>query len=87
MPFIDGEIAAAYGETPRFDEGHFFNDPEYDALYRRYLDVEDAIAVNFSPAQQAIVDRRLEFEREICELECRHYFEEGWLQGRQREKA
>ena len=87
MPFINEEIAAAYEETPRFDEGHFSDDPALSALYRRYLGVEDAIALHFSPLQLALLDKRLEFEREICEFECRHYFEEGWLRGRQKEKA
>ena len=86
MPFISKKIAEAYDNAPRFDEGHFYYEREFDELYRKYIDLDDEIACCFPPIQITLLERRLEFEREINELECRHYFEQGWLACRDSRK-
>ena len=81
MPFLSEEIAAAYESAPRFDEGHFYQEPEYMQLSAKRAELCEKLCMEMSPEQGALFQEVMELECDINEEECRHFFEQGLFFG------
>lgn len=74
-------IKKLYQEAKRFDEGKLYQGKEYKRvsmrLYRLHMDLSNLLG----PIFRATIEEYLNLISQETELECLHFFEQGYLAG------
>ena len=77
------EIKTLYEQAPRFDEGDLYQSAEYTDAARERIDLETLTRRLFGNHAATILEEYTEVMDRITELECQHYFEQGYQAGKQ----
>lgn len=72
-----------YGDAPRFDCGDLYQSEEYDEALREQLRLEALIEKLYGNGILPLLGEYTEALYQISELECKHFFQQGYLAGRQ----
>lgn len=73
-------IYELYLEAKRFDEGEIYQSQEYEELVNRKLEVLENLGRKLD-IERALLEEYIFLTDDETELECRHYFREGYLAG------
>ncbi len=79
---MDEEIRKAYEQAPRFDEGAIYQSPECQAIGCRWIDLEEQITKALKPEIIPVFEELMTALCDESELECQHYFQQGYLAGK-----
>lgn len=84
---MDQEIQRAYGEAKRFDEGQLCQSAEYQALERQRIGLEEQLMEALPPETVPTLEELILTLYDICESECLHFFQQGYLAGKRAPKT
>lgn len=73
-------IEELYREAKRFDESDIYHSEEYDAIARNQRDLYKKMCTLF-PAISSLLEEYTAAIGDEIELECKHFFEQGYLLG------
>lgn len=79
---MDPRIEELYQQARRFDEGELYQMAEYTDLSKKRSRLLEKLSKLIGPAFEYAVDQMLESVDQEIELECKHYFYEGYLAGK-----
>ncbi len=74
-------IEELYRQAKRFDEGGIYQSEEYNAIARKQRELYKNLRLLFGPTAGALLEEYTEALGDECELECRHFFEQGYRLG------
>ena len=80
---MTNELKALYEQAPRFDEGNLYQSAEYADAARERIELETLTRRLFGNHAATILEEYAGAMDRITELECQHYFEQGYLAGKQ----
>ena len=68
-----------YGRAKRFDEGKVYHSQEYIAFLKRRTQLEETAKSIYGVGVGLLLEEYADLLGDLTELECHHYFEEGYL--------
>lgn len=71
-----------YQRAKRFDEGEIYQSPEYDKIAKRQMELYREMRALFGPFIVPLLEEYTDQIGEECEMECRHFFEQGYRMGK-----
>ena len=71
-----------YREAKRFDESGIYQSDEYAAIAKQQNRVYKEICAIFGPVAASLLEEYTAAIGDEMELECKHFFEQGYLMGR-----
>jgi hypothetical protein len=78
---FDPPLEAAFAQCVPFDESELRASEDYRKVARTLRDARQLLE-RHAPESMADVDAYLDTYLELVDLECRHYFAQGYLLGR-----
>lgn len=78
---MEKRIEELYEEAKRFDESDLYRSAEYDAISEKRCELYENICALFGPAIVPLLEEYADAIGDETELECRHFFKEGYLMG------
>lgn len=81
------EIRALYKQAPRFDESELYQSEEYEEASTMRLGLEALAERWFEGRLSTFLEDYVDAMEQMTELECMHYFEQGYLMGKQQGAA
>ena len=79
---MDPHVEKHYEAARRFDEGEIYQSEEYMRLSRLRSERYDALLEILDPRFEELLAQLLECLDKELELECLHYFAEGYAAGK-----
>ena len=79
---MDKPIEELYHRAKRFDESDIYQSAEYDAVAKNQMALYKKMRVIFGPAIIPFLEEYTAAMGDEMELECRHFFEQGYRLGR-----
>lgn len=76
-------FARVFNKAKRFDESELYQSPEYAKIAKRQVELYTEMRVLFGPFIAPFLEEYTTWMGEECELECRHFFAQGYLMGRE----
>lgn len=76
-------INELYLNARRFDEGEIYQSQEYEELVNRKVEVMENLYRKCG-AELPLLEEYIDLLRDETELECQHFFREGYRAGRKR---
>ena len=74
-------IEELYQEAKRFDEGTFYQGEEYEKAATRQMELYTIMRNRFGPSFVPLIEELFKAVDQEMELECLHFFEQGYLAG------
>lgn len=74
-------IEELYREAKRFDEGTFYQRKDYEETITRQMELYMIMRNRFAPSFITLMEELLKTVYAEMELECLHFFEQGYLAG------
>jgi len=68
-----------YQKAKRFDEGEVYQTQEYSDICKRQFALCKEMRRLFGPVLSQLLDEYTAAVSDECDLECRHFFEQGFL--------
>lgn len=78
---MDQHIEELYQKARRFDEGDLYQTKEYEEISRRQFNTYLEMRALFGPSLPALLMGYISATNEEIEMECKHFFEQGYLLG------
>ena len=72
-----------YQKARRFDEGDLYQRPEHARIAKRQMELYTKMRVLFDPLIGPLLEEYTTQIGEEFELECRHFFMQGYLMGKE----
>ncbi len=79
---MEKHIEKLYQRTKRFDEGGLYQTQQYTDICKRQLALSQEMRLIFGPMLSQLLDEYTAAIGDECDLECRHFFEQGYLLGK-----
>lgn len=83
---MEKSIEKLYQQAKRFDEGDIYQSREYDIIARHQRELYKKMRGLFGPLIAPLLEEYTACLGDETELECRHFFEQGFLLGRSADK-
>jgi len=74
-------IEELYQKAKRFDEGGLYQSREYEDISQRQFKAYLEMRALFGPALPHLLEDYISATNDEIELECKHFFEQGYLLG------
>ncbi len=79
-------IEELYQQAKRFDECGLYQSQQYSDICKRQLTLSQEMRLIFGPMLGQLLDEYTAAIGDECDLECRHFFEQGFLLGKDSSK-
>lgn len=79
---VEKAVEELYQRAKRFDEGDIYQSEEYAQTVGERNELELKLRAKLGPPGTLLLEDYAAVLGEITELECRHFFEQGYLLGR-----
>lgn len=79
-------IEHLYQKAKRFDEGEIYQSQEYSAIAKRQMELHKKMCALFGPLIVSLLEEYSAAIADEMELECRHFFQQGYLLGQDTSK-
>ena len=79
---MNQHIECLYADAPRFDESELCRSDEFSRLSAFQMQLIQQAEVRFGAEAADILEEYMGVLYEQTELECRHFFHQGYLAGR-----
>ncbi len=78
---MEKHIEELYQKAKHFDEGRLYQSQEYSDICKRQITLSKEMRLLFGPMLSQLLDEYTAAIGDECDLECRHFFEQGYLLG------
>lgn len=78
---MEKSIEELYRQAKRFNEGEIYQSREYSAIAKRQTELHKKMRVLFGPLIVPLLEEYNTAVADEMELECRYFFEQGYLLG------
>lgn len=80
-------INELYLNARRFDEGEIYQGRENEELIFKKVEVMENLYRKFGREEMSLFEDYVDLLRDETELECQHFFREGYRAGRKRRRS